>query len=133
MSGCRYQRAIKQALNKRFGNTSSQNRIVAKLIADYSHQTCLKPGSLLLGHSEYFVIKQVFSPHWCSGWFVPPRIILVRGNEVVTKPRLSMRSKLYKKKIFHPFIFHLLIKKTMKILLKTIIQIIIHIPIKFLF
>ena len=103
MSGCRYIRAIKQAINKRFGNHNSFNLLIAEIIRDYSHQTSLKPGSMLLGHSEYFIIKKIHSPHWCTGYFCPPKILLVRGNEIVTKPRLNMKSRLYKKKIFEPF------------------------------
>ena len=76
---------------------------MAALIASYSHKTDLKPGCMLLGHSEYFIIKRVHSPHWVSGFFCPPKILLVRGNEIITRPRLHMRSRLFKKKVFHPF------------------------------
>lgn len=103
MSGCRYIRAIKQAINKTCDNTSSINLILAELIAEYSHQTYIRPGSIMLGHSEYFIIKRVHSPHWVTGFFCPPKILLVRGDEVVTRPRLHMRSRLFKKKVFHPF------------------------------
>ena len=103
MSGCRYVRAIKQAINKKIHTHDSINMIIARIIADYSHQTSLRPGSILLGHSEYFIIKRVHSAHFVTGYFCPPKILLVRGNDVVTKPRLNMKSRLYKKKIFEPF------------------------------
>lgn len=103
MSGCRYTRAIKQSINKHLNNQDSINLVLSKMIAEYSHQTVLRPGSMMIGHSEYFIIKRVFSPHWCSGFFCPPKIILVRGDEVITQPRINMRSRLFKKKIFQPF------------------------------
>ncbi len=114
MSGCRYTRAIKQAINKRMDNHDSINLILAELIAAYSHQTQIRPGSILMGHSEYFIIKRIFSPHWVSGFFCPPKIILVRGDDVITQPRLNMRSRLYRKKIFEPFK-----KPTVRLRLKT--------------
>ena len=103
MSGCRYIRAIKQAINKHRSNHASINLVLAQIIAAYSHQTDVRPGSMMLGHSEYFIIKNVISPHWCTGFFCPPKILLVRGDEIITRPRLNMKSRLYKKRIFEPF------------------------------
>ncbi len=103
MSGCRYVRSIKQSLNKLFNNTASINFELAKIIADYSHKTIVRPGTIMFGHSEYFIVKRVYSQHWIQGFFCPPKLILNRHNQSVMIPRINMRSRLYKKRVFDAF------------------------------
>ena len=103
MSGCRYERAIKQSLNKITKNHNSINSIVARIITEYSHTSPIQPGSILLGHSEYFIVKRVHSHHFVTGFFCPPKILLVRGEDIVTVPRLNHKSRLYKKRVFSCF------------------------------
>ena len=102
ISGCRYERAIKQSLNKVFDNKSSVNTIIAELIASYSHKTLVRPGSYLLCRSyHFFIVSDVLSQHWCMGFFCPPIIIL--GNYGSCAPDIKRRTPTEKKCIFDPF------------------------------
>ena len=99
ISGCRYERAIKQSMNKVFDNQSSVNTDIAIIIASYSHKTLVRPGSYLLCRTfDFFIVKHVLSQHWCMGYFCPP-IIGVHHFA----PDVRLRSAMVKKRIFDPF------------------------------
>ena len=103
-SGCRYSRAIRQSMNKMFDNRSSLNRILADLITEYSHALVLRRGNYLFGpRREYFIIKDVLSQHWVTGFFCPPRIEFMTTNAVLYHPDLSRRSRITRKRLFDPF------------------------------
>ena len=103
-SGCRYERAIKQAINKRFGNRNMFNKHLASIIAEYSHWTVLGPGSCLLTTDrEFFVITEMLSPHWCKGYFCPPRLEFVGNRGVVFMPNIFRKTATVKKTVFDPF------------------------------
>ena len=95
MSGCRYQRAIKQSINKMFNNKSSVNIILAELIAEYSHY-------LFGPRREFFIIKNVISQHWVTGFFCPPRVEFV-VDVVLYHPDLRRKTRIQKKRLFDPF------------------------------
>ena len=102
ISGCRYSRAIRQSLNKTLGR-SSLNKTLADLITAYSHALQLRRGNYLFGPSrEYFVIKDVLSQHWVTGFFCPPRIEFM-PTCVLYHPDLSRRTRIKKKRLFDPF------------------------------
>lgn len=103
-SGCRYSRAIRQSMNKMLDNRSSINRLIADLIANYSHSLPLRRGNYLFGpRREYFVINEVLSHHWVTGFFCPPRIEFMPANLVLYHPDLSRRTRIKKKRIYTPF------------------------------
>ncbi len=103
-SGCRYSRAIRQSMNKMFNNRSSINRILADLIADYSHTLPLGRGNYLFGPRRgYFVIDEVLSHHWVTGFFCPPRIEFMPANLVLYHPDFSRRTRIRKKRLYDPF------------------------------
>ena len=107
ISGCRYERAIKQSLNKVFDNQSSVNTIIATIIASYSHKTLVRPGSYLLAPTyHFFVVSDVLSPHWCKGFFCPPRLELghsMGGFRRYYTPNIECKTHTQKKRIFSPF------------------------------
>jgi len=108
ISGCRYERAIKQSLNKVFDNKSSVHSIIAEMIASYSHKTQVRPGSYLLAPTyHFFIVKDVISQHWVNGFFCPPRIEMTRtvfgGMRHYYTPDIEHRSVVQKKRIFSPF------------------------------
>jgi len=106
-SGCRYERAIKQSLNKLFDNRSSVHTIIATIVASYSHKTLVRPGSYLLGSSyHFFVVSDVLSQHWVRGFFCPPRIELMHtavGLQHYYIPDTRGRMRFLKKRVFDPF------------------------------
>ena len=107
ISGCRYERAIKQSMNKVFDNQSSVHSIIAKLIASYSHKTQVRPGSYLLCPTyHFFIVSDVLSQHWCKGFFCPPRIDVshtVMGVRHYYAPDVRSAGRVQKKRIFSPF------------------------------
>lgn len=106
-SGCRYQRAVKQSINKLMGNHSSVNSTMASIIVEYSHKSWVRPGSYLLGSRfHFFVVKRLFSPHWCEGYFCPPRVGFtntVTGLAQYYMPDIFRRSSTRRKRIFSPW------------------------------
>jgi hypothetical protein len=103
-SGCRYSRAIRQSMNKIFDNRSSINRILADIIVSYSHAIQLRSGNYLFGPSrEYFIINEVLSHHWVTGFFCPPRIEFMPANLVLYHPDLSRRTRIRRKRLYDPF------------------------------
>ena len=112
-SGCPYARAIKQALNKRFG-VSAFHSDLGNLIADLSHKSAVHPGSYMtcngrsrfgfLPHrNHFFIVKEMLSPHWCRGFFCPPRIEFGEAAQMYYHPDIRRRTRIQKKKIFNPF------------------------------
>lgn len=105
LTGCRYSRAIRQALNKRFENRSSLNRILADLISNFSHTVTIRRGNYLYGpRREFFIIKDVLSSHWVTGFFCPPRIEFMPTNLVLYHPDLARRTRIKKKRLYDPFL-----------------------------
>ena len=107
MSGCRYERAIRQGLNKALDSKQSCHGTFAKLIAEYSHKTTVRPGDYMLG-SEYhfFVVTGVKSQHWLDGYFCPPRLEFAytsTGLGTFYTPDFKNRSRRHRKKVFSPF------------------------------
>ena len=103
MSGCRYERAIRQGINKLLQNKSSVHRHLAKKIAAYSHTIEVKPGCLLCSsRKEFFIVKHVLSPHWVTGFFCPPRMEFLDYN-ILYHPDLRRRTRITKKRLFQPF------------------------------
>lgn len=103
LTGCRYERVIRQSINKLLDNKSSVHRILSKIIASYSHTTEVKPGCLLLSkRKEFFIVKHVLSPHWVTGYFCPPRMEFLDFN-ILYHPDLRRRTRIIKKRLFQPF------------------------------
>lgn len=108
LTGCRYERAIKQSLNKVFDNKSSVHITISELIASYSHKSVVRPGSYLLCPTyHFFVVSDVLSQHWVKGFFCPPRIDFTRtifgGARHYYEPDIDQRSAIQKKRVFTPF------------------------------
>lgn len=103
-SGCRYERAIRQSLNKLLGNRNVINKHIAGIICDYSHTTIIGEHSCLYTRDrEFFIIEEMLSPHWCKGYFCPPRLEFVGHRGVAVLPNLYQRTRTHKKLIFDPF------------------------------
>jgi len=99
ISGCRYERAIKQSMNTLLKTRLSVHSIISEIIASYSHRTLVRPGSYLLCRTyDFFIVSDVLSQHWCKGYFCPP-ILGIRFYA----PDLRLRSGVLKKRIFDPF------------------------------
>ena len=106
ISGCRYERAIKQSLNKVFDNKSSVHIIIAELIASYSHKSVVRPGSYLLCPTyHFFIVSDVLSQHWVTGFFCPPRLeyLGMETNVVLYHPDLRRKTRIQKKRLYDPF------------------------------
>ena len=107
MSGCRYERAIRQGLNKALDSKSSVHGVLSTIIAQYSHKTTVRPGDYLLGSQyHFFVVTGVKSQHWLDGFFCPPRLEFAytpTGIGTFYTPDLKRRSARHRKKIFSPF------------------------------
>ena len=105
-TGCRYQRAIKQSMNKLMKSRSSVHVPIAEIIADFSHKTMVTPGTYLLTTTCYFfIVQKISSPHWCEGFFCPPRIELTDLANLgrFYTPDLRRRGRTQRKRIFKPF------------------------------
>ena len=106
-SGCRYQRAIKQGLNKFTGSRSAINKELAVIIAEYSHKSTLERGSFMMGTSyHFFIVTEVHSQHWCTGFFCPPKLewaMTLDGVGTFYRPDIRNRSCDFRKKVFDPF------------------------------
>ena len=105
-SGCRYSRAIRQSMNRMFDSKSSVHRIISDIISEYSHTITLKPGVYLFGpNREFFIIKNVISQHWVTGFFCPPRLefLPLETNIVLYHPDLRRKTRIQKKRLFDPF------------------------------
>ena len=107
ITGCRYERAIKQSMNKLFDNKSSVHIIISEIIASYSHKTEVRCGSYLLCPTyHFFVVSDVLSQHWVRGFFCPPRIDFTRtifGGSHYYEPDITNRGAIQKKRLFSPF------------------------------
>ena len=103
ISGCRYERAIKQSMNKRFTNKSRQNMHLVKLISSFSHKTYVTHGSYFTFENTFFICEKVLSPHWLIGFLTPSRTGFIANTGVFLYPDMRHRSQQMKKKIFHPF------------------------------
>ncbi len=99
----RYQRTLKQCLNRIYGNKSALNKNLAKVIASFSHACVVQPGQYLLcPNLHFFVVKQVLSTHWISGFFCPSELQFSSGMFYYI-PKYWHRSLICKKKLFEPF------------------------------
>ena len=99
----RHSRAVKVCLNKVFGNTSSLNKELARVITEYSHTSRLCGGSYMVSASlKFFVVQKLLSNHWCLGWFCNSRIAVV-GRAVKYVPNFHSRGKVERKRINNPF------------------------------
>lgn len=99
----RYERVIKQSLNRRFNNKLALNKSIAKLIAAFSHSTVLEKGDYMICRSlEFFVVNKILSNHWVSGFFCPSELQF-NGNLFYYLPKFWNRSAYMKKKVFAPF------------------------------
>ena len=103
-TGCRYTRAIKQSLNKRFANKSTENLHIAQLIQSYSHKTYVTDGSYFTCDNMFFICDTVLSPHWLLGFLTPSRTGFIGNAGVFLYPDFRYKSQRMKKKIFDPFI-----------------------------
>ena len=102
-SGCAYTRAIKQSLNNLFQTKSSVHFNIAKLIADFSHKSVVVRGSYMLNSGyEFFIVNEMLSPHWCKGFFCPPRQEFAE-QLIMYHPDIRRRTQLFRKRIFDPF------------------------------
>ena len=99
----RYQRAVKQALNKRFQNKSSLNLRIAGIISTFSHDSSLTVGHHMISPTlDYFLITKVLSPHWVLGRFAPSVLQFADGVFWYV-PNYIRSSPVFKKKVFNPF------------------------------
>ena len=102
-SGCRYTRAIKQSLNKRFKNKSSENVCLSQLIVSFSHKTYVTCGSYFTYDNMFFICEKVLSPHWLLGFLAPSRTGFIGTAGIYLYPDFRYKSRQIKKKIFNPF------------------------------
>ena len=118
-SGCRYQRAVRQSMNKMMSNRSSVHHVLAGIITEYSHKSWVRPGSNVFGNKKtlhgsymlgsrfhFFVVKRLFSPHWCEGYFCPPRVGFTNTSTGLAQyymPDIFRRSSVRRKRIFDPW------------------------------
>ena len=106
-SGCRYQRAIKQSLNKVFDNCSSVHSIIATIIASYSHKTLVRRGSYMFAPQRgFFIVQDVLSQHWVLGFFCPAKFELMNtslGLRHYYLPDTRHKTRVRKKRVFDPF------------------------------
>ena len=99
----RHSRAVKVSLNKIFGNTSSLNLELSKIITDFSHTSRLTGGSYMVSSDlKFFVVQRLLSNHWCLGWFTDSKIAFV-GRTVKYVPNFMCRGKIQRKRINFPF------------------------------
>lgn len=101
ISGCRYVRAIKQSLNKTFDNKSVLNLHIAEIIAQFSHKSKIKKGTLFVSEHfhGFFYVNELLSQNWVKGYFCTPKMELA-GNIV---PNTFQRTAMMRKKLFDPF------------------------------
>ncbi len=100
----RYKRAVRQSLNKRFGNTNTINRQLAGLIVTFSHKTVLTDGDYLMNRdTNFFVIERVLSNHFAIGFFAPSNLRLY-GRYFYYRPSIHQKQQSTIKKIFSPFV-----------------------------
>ena len=102
-SGCRYTRAIKQGLNKRFANKSSENLDLAHVICSFSHKTFVTHGSYFVCQNTFFICQTVLSQHWLIGFLTPSRTGFIGNAGIFLYPDFRYKSVAIKKKIFDPF------------------------------
>ena len=102
-SGCRYQRAIKQSMNKLFQSKSTENVHIAQLITSFSHKTYVTHGSYFTFQNMFFICQKVLSPHWLLGFLTPSRTGFIANTGAFLYPDMRYRSDQIKKKIFDPF------------------------------
>ena len=105
-SGCRYKRAIKQAMNKLLDSRSSAHFPISEIIADFSHKSIVTPGTYLLTSTCYFfIVQRISSPHWCEGFFCPPKLELTDLASLgrFYAPDIRRRGDTQRKRIFQPF------------------------------
>ena len=99
----RHSRAVKVSLNKMFGNTSSLNKQLAKIITSFSHTSRLTGGCYMVSNElKFFIVQKLLSNHWVLGWFAPSRIAYI-GRTVKYVPNLMRRGNLVRKRINKPF------------------------------
>ena len=106
LTSCRYKRAIKQAINKLLKSRSAVHFPIADIIGEFSHKTVVTPGTYLLTELCYFfVVQQIMSPHWCIGFFCPPRVELTDLASLgrFFAPDIGRRGHSCRKRIFEPF------------------------------
>ncbi len=96
--------AIKVSINKIFRNKNSVNLMIAKMIAEFSHATILKRGSIFqYANSGFYVVNSVKSPFFVSITRVPPMQLLMTTWGIVYSPNWGKASPFYWKKVFDPF------------------------------
>ena len=99
----RHARAVKVSLNKVYGNTSSLNKELSKIITDFSHCCMLSGGSFLVSPNlKFFVVQKILSNHWVLGWFCPSKIAYIDHN-IRYVPNLICKGKVVRKRINKPF------------------------------
>jgi len=100
----RYKRAIRQSINKRLGNTNTENRQLAGIIVNFSHKTELTDGDYLMNRdTNFFVVERVLSNHFALGFFAPSNLRLY-GRYFYYRPSIHQKAKSSVKKIFSPFL-----------------------------
>ena len=114
---------IKILLNKITNSKNSVNKILAKIIADYSHSTVLENGSLFESWPgmHYYIIKKTVSPFWVEVCHLPARVDWVDIFQGIWySPDFERASHLHRKKVFLPFSkYPYLKKRNRKYILKT--------------
>ena len=71
----RYQKAIKESINKLMGSKSCVHPIIAKYIAEYSHTPLLKSGSTMMDDRlEFFIVEKMLSTHFLQGYYCPYKL-----------------------------------------------------------
>ena len=99
----RYQRCVKQCLNRIYKNKSAVNKSLATLITSFSHGKVVEPGQYLLCRNlHFFVVNKVLSTHWISGFFCPSELQFDSGVFYYI-PKYWHRTDIVKKKLFEPF------------------------------
>ena len=99
----RYTRVVKQQLNRIYGSKSAMHQDIARIITAFSHKTILRPGHYMLCRNlHFFIVKQILSNHWVTGFFCPSQLHMENGIFYYL-PNIWQRSLTKRKKIFKPF------------------------------
>jgi len=102
----RYVKAVKIAMNKRFGNKSSENVDIARVITSFSHKSWIATGDVLLSKDLiFFMITKAFSEHFVQGYYTPAEYEFQLENIVYYRPKKVCwpQCRTRKKRIFDPF------------------------------
>ena len=97
---------IKACLNTVFENKSAQHADIAKCIAQYSHSSRVRYGTVFESrHQWFYIVQKVLSPFFARVTLIPPirRFHFTEHLFYSTVPDWRNASEFHVKRIFDPF------------------------------